>query len=813
MFRNYLVTALRNFARHKLYSFINVAGLTVGLACAIFIVLFLCDELSYDKWISGSENLYRAEISLHFPGQPPIEATTTPFPLGPAMKTDLPEVVAEAFVMPQPSTVSIGDKQFAERPIFVSPNFFSMIHLPLVSGDPKHVFDQPDSIVLSQAFARKYFGGADPLGKVVVLDETHPLTVTGIMRDLPHNTQLDGDIFITATSSANRVSKDKRNDWFAFWGWTYVQLAPGTDPKRAQEKMLGIFGRHIDPRQLSALHARAEQVVIPRLVTFRDVHLTTDSIHGMRPGGSWTIVYGFAAIAVLILLIACFNFMNLATARATMRAREVSLRKVVGARRDQLIVQFLGESVLVALIAAVLALSLVEILLPAYDAFLGRPIAFHEASDWPLTLGIFLAAVIAGLLGGLYPALVLSGFRPAAILKTSASGQNGSGLLRTSLVVAQFAISIGLGIAALVVFRQIGYARNLDLGFNRNNIVVLGSALEQTIAPSAADAFMQTLRANPAIAGVARSSSVPFEGNESRSNAGVPGNPQQFTVRTINISPEFPAVYGMKLLAGRFLSRNRGVDIIAASNNPSGVNDGMNVLIDETAARMFGFTPSEAIGAVITLGSQHVTVAGVVQNALFGAAQRGQIATLYYSSLAGLDSFSIRVKGGRIPEALAFIDTTWHRFAPNVAIRRHFLDDSFDKLFTTDERQGTMFAVFVGIAIFIACLGLFGLAAFTAERRTKEIGIRKAFGARSRDIVRLLLWQFSVPVLLANLIAWPVAWYYLHAWLESYAYRIILYPVYFATVSFAALFIAWATVSAHAVRVARANPVHALRYE
>jgi putative ABC transport system permease protein len=812
MFRNYLVTALRNAARHKLFTFINIAGLAVALACAIFIALFIGDELSYDAWVPDSQDVYRAEVSLFFPGSPPIVSASSPFILGQTMKTDMPEVLAQTRLIPQNSTIRNGDRQFSERVDVVDPDFFSVIRLPLAEGDAAAVFRLPDSVVLSQAFARKYFAESDPVGKTLTMDGSHVLTVTGVIRDLPHNTQLSGDIFIPNTSRADQLAQSEKTDWFAFSGFTYVRLAPGADAVQARAKLEKLFASRFTPDILAGLHTTADQVVQAQLVPFRSVHLTSDKYGGMTPAGSWTTIYGFGAIAILIVLIACFNFMNLATARALMRAREVSLRKVMGARRGQLIAQFLGESVLTAMIALVFAFAAVEILLPAYDGFIGRPIALHYLSQWPLTAGIVAIALAAGLLSGIYPALVLSSFRPASTLKTNASGQSGSGALRNALVILQFAISIGLGIAALVVFAQIRYARDFDLGFDRDNIIV--AYADPTVMNAAtADSFMQALRANSAIADVAQSGAVAFEANENRSNASVPGNPTQFTVRTIAISPEFPATYGMKLLSGRPLSRAYRTDMSTASREQDGVNTGTNILIDASAARLFGFSPRQAVGRTIKIGSQSVTIVGVLQDALFHAAQTASVATIYYFNPNGLTRFSIRARGGRIAEAASFVDATWRRFAPTVAIRCHFLEDSFDKLFAADERQGAMFGIFVVVAIFIACLGLFGLAAFTAERRTKEIGIRKVFGASTRDVVRLLLWQFSIPILIANIIAWPVDYYYLDTWLEGYAYRIDLNPLYFIAAGLVAVAIGWATVLTHALGVARTNPIHALRYE
>jgi putative ABC transport system permease protein len=708
--------------------------------------------------------------------------------------------------------VKVGDRQFSEHLDAVDPNFFSVIELPLVEGSAATTFLKPDSVVLSQKAAHKYFGPENPLDRTILIDG-NPLTVTAIVRDLPHNTQLSGDVFIPNTSRAAQIPQETKTDWFQFNGYTYVKLAPRADAAQVQEKAHQLFARHIDADVVEAFHIAADKMVRARIVPFSEVHLTSDSRGGMTPGGSWTTVYGFSAIAVLIIFIACFNFMNLATARAMMRAREVSLRKVMGARRRQLVAQFLGESIFAALIALVLAFAVIEILLPAYDRFIDRPIAFGYVSDWPLMLCIVVVAIAAGLLGGLYPAFVLSGFRPATTLKTNTSGQGGSGVLRTSLVIMQFAISIGLGIAALVVFAQITYARNLDLGFNRDNIVVINTGNPLAPTASGAESFLHALDADPNIVAAAQSNAIPFNSSESHSNASVPGNPGRFTVRTIDISPEFAAVYGMKLVAGRMLSRSRSTDIGNSPNPQNDVAAGSNVMVDEMAARMFGFAPADAIGKVIKIGDRSVTIVGVFHTALFHAARYEPMSTLYYFNPLHLDGFSVRVRAGHLSEGVAAVERVWQRFNPTVAIRWHHLDELFNALFSTDEKQGALFAVFVGIAIFIAAMGLFGLAAFTAERRTKEIGIRKTFGARTRDIVRLLLWQFSVPVLIANIVAWPVAYYYLQSWLETYAYRISLNPLYFVAVGIAALVIAWVTVLAHALRVARANPVRALRYE
>jgi putative ABC transport system permease protein len=829
LFPHYLVAASRNLVKHKLYSFINIVGLSVGLACAIFIVLFLRDELSYDRWIPQSSDLYRLELTFHLTGRPPWPLATAPFPVLRAMQEEIPEVKATAHLLPEPMTVTVGNRQFFETVAVVDPGFFQVVRLPLVEGDPASVLAQPESIVLSQRVARKYFGDTDPVGKIVTvtgsgilcdrndaacLTAAHPLTVTGVLLDLPANTQLSVDLVMPNSSQADELPKGFREqEWTSTNGvYNYVALAPGSDPEAVLAKLKPILDRNVNPKETSPEN-RGSGLEQFRLTQFRDVHLTSDNYGGMKPPGSWTTIYGFAIIAVLIMVVACFNFMNLATARATLRAREIGLRKAVGAAQSQLIVQFLVEALLMSLVSLVVALALVEVLLPLYDAFLDRPIAFDYLADWRLCLAVVASAFLAGLLSGVYPALVLSSFRPAAVLKTNVSTQTGSGLIRMGLVVWQFSVSIGLGIAAIVVFSQIRFARDMDLGFDRDGIVILRGIT--TLTPSATESLARALRANPGIADVALSNAVPFDlFNVSNVPVQTPGRSQSFTAHLANISPEFPSLYGMQLLAGRLLSTAHGED--AFSSYPLAGSDadaGRNVLINGEAARRFGYTAEEAVGKTIDMGAAHVKIAGVLGDSMIDGVRESVLPAVYADFPGANTLLSIRMHSGPVSDTLSFIDKTWRSFVPGSAIQRYFLSDSFDNLFKLDERQGAMFALFVGIAILISCLGLFGLAAFTAERRTKEIGIRKVFGARTRDVVRLLLWQFSIPVLIANVIAWPVAYYYLHHWLESYAYRISLNPLYFLTAGAIALAIAWATIFAHALRIARASPISALRYE
>jgi putative ABC transport system permease protein len=824
MFRNYLITALRNIARHKLYSVINIAGLAVGLCCVILIALFVRDEYSFDKWVPQSADLYSVELQLTLPGRPVLSFTRSNFPLAAMLKDNLPEVTAMTRFWPGERTVSVSDRAFKQQLVETDQNFFEMIHLPLLAGTPASALDRPDAIVLSQAAAHKLFGDTDPMGRVVAVNagncsasatacqnKTVPLRVTGVMRDLPYNTHMRADAVIPLNSPADNISDRARKTYFGVGGFAYVRLAPGSDPAAVERKIPALLDSHVDVMRDLGMALQASKAIQVHLQPFTTVHLNGNNKSGsMVPPANRAMLYGLGLIGFLILLVACFNFVNLATARAMLRAREIAMRKCAGARRGQIAAQFLSEAVLTALLALGVALSAVEIVLPYFAAFLERPLTLRYLADWPFLLLVMLVAAFAGLVSGIYPALMLSRFRPAAVLRANRADNAGSSRLRTALVILQFAVAIGLGIVTVAVFFQIDFVRKVEMGFRRDNIVVINTG--GSMAQSARETLVAELRRDPRILDVAASGDVPLSQSSTIAQVRLPGEPQYLTMDRQVITPEFFHLYDMRLLAGRLLSDARGDDQMASAN-PIAENDGKNILINRTAAARLGFTPDTALGKVILYGAARVRIVGVVNDARIDGAREPARPLVYLNARSFGSYISVRLDKAHVREVLALIDQSWRRLAPGVAIDRHFLDDDFANLYREDEKHGQMLGVFVAIAIVIAGLGMFGLAAFTVSRRTKEIGIRKVFGAHTRDVTILLLWQFSIPVLLANLIAWPIAWYYLHGWLQGFASRISLNPLYFAGVGLSALAIAWATIFTHAWRVARANPIHALRTE
>lgn len=813
MVGHYLQLVTRSLVHHKLYSFINFLGLAVALTCATFVILFVRHEMSYDAWIPGTQSLYRAELSLSIPGAPPLDSARTPNALGSAMRRQIPGVIGVTRLISESLTLTRGNRQFLEENVdFADPNLFRLIRLSFVEGDANSALKQPESVVLSRSVAKKYFGNSDPLGQTLTANVGScatqggtcgrvSLRVTGVVDDLPQNTQLTGDLFIPLDSLADPFSSQDRRSWHSFASYTYINLASDVRPPAVLAIMPSILGRDFPGpmHRLMAVH----------LTPFVQVHLNSSRWTGnLTPPGSWSTVYGAIIIGVLIVLLACFNFTNLATARAALRAREIGLRKTVGATRRQLAIQFLSEAVFLALVSMVCAVAAAEVLLPLFDGFLHQSMALSYASDWRLDLTLIGVAIAAGLLSGIYPALVLSRLRPIAALHVETGSVGARVGLRDLLVLLQFAVSIGLGIGAMIVLRQMDYVRDMNLGFRRDNIVIISN---DDLTGERQEAFVQALRANPSVRDVTLSGFSPFDKAQApMAQIEDTGHPHPLTFSWIPIGPDYSRTYGIALVAGRLLSASRADDAI---NNSAKTNAIGNMLINVTGARMLGFTPETVLGKLVIFGKRRLRVVGVLGDTKMHGAFEPVAPTIYTYTPDWPMDVSVRLRPGRFLQTLSFIDRTWHAFEPTVAIRRSFLSASFERFYRSDQRQGTIFSVFVIIAIFIACLGLYGLVVFTADRRTKEVAVRKISGANTRAIMKMMLWRTSVPVLLANAIAWPVAYYYLRRWLDGFADHVWLNPIYFLMGGAVALLIAWATVFVHTLRLARTSPVHALRYE
>lgn len=824
MFANYLVTSLRNIARHKISAVINIAGLALGFACIIAIALYIRDELSFDSWVPGNSDLYRVEETLTLPGRSQLRTGLVDFPLLPLMKDNIPEVASFTHFWPTTKTVTVSGRPFLQNIAEVDPNFFQVIRFPLLAGDTQLALSRPDGIVLTKAIAIKLFGVATPIGRTLNVNvgncpadtiscanEVSALVVTGVMDDLPYNTHMRIEALIPHNSPADRITEEGKRSYFNLNGYGYIRLVPGADPARILNAIPKLLDGHVNVAEDLGMKLQASKAMQVSLDPFTQVHLASgDRVGNLVAPGSKLMLFGLAAIGALLLLIACFNFTNIATARALTRAREISLRKCVGAQRSQIAAQFLGEAVLTALLALVLGLALAEMLMPALAHYLGRPLTFSYPLDWPLLLIVVAIAVFAGLIGGAYPAFVLSRFRPARVLRANSASDTGSPLFRSVLVVLQFAVAIGLGIASVVIFAQVDFSRGQKLGFRFDNIVEINTFRRMTDGERAG--FVASLRSSPDVLETAMSSDIPFSGSATAAQMRLPGRQEYLTMERQAVTPELFHLYDMQLLSGRMLSETRGADKLRQSF-PTGMFDGLNIIINQAAASRLGFSPQGAINQTVMFGPYHVHIVGVLADAMVYGARTPAPATVYTYDPFDSGLVSVRVSAGRMSQAIQYIDQSWRRFAPNVAIQRGFLDEAFARLYSADEEQAQMFGGFVAIAIVTASLGLFGLTFFNVSQRAREISLRKVFGARTRDVALLLLWQFSLPVLLANIIAWPIAWYYLRNWLQGFSYRITLSPIYFAAVGALALAIAWATIFGVVFRVARALPIGALRRE
>jgi putative ABC transport system permease protein len=802
MVRNYLAAALRNLARNRLYATINIIGLSVGFAAAILIGLFLRHELTFDRFIPGYENVYRLRMQLIVPNGPGTNASDDARGWIPELlKLEFPQIEAMTRVAHVFGGVSLrhGDVETLEdRFYWADSNFFEVLPLRVIAGDIKTALTRPDGLVLTRRMARKYFGSDTPLGETLEVDRKTTLTVTAVLADLPSNTHLNTELF------GSGVSRDGPEGVFAQRAYVYLRLSPaGVESLRAA--MPDFIDRHFPS---PAALGKTSDVSKYQLVNLGDIHLYPAAAFAMTPVADPRTLRAIALIGALILLVASINFVNLMTARAARRAVEVGIRKVSGSGRSHLILQFIGESLIYALLGTIIALALVELLLPRLNAFLDRDIVLSY-TDAPLLTGIVALVLSVGTLAGAYPALVLSAFRPAAVLKGGPVPATGSGRVREMLVVLQFAILIGLILATAIVYRQTAFGLQQGLRFDDDQLLAIETppyACE--VAP-----FRTAVESLPGVRSTA--CSMNFLNNFGTGPYIAPDGREVFLQSSL-IGAGLFELLGLKPVAGRFFERGRLVDAIPPLKDIV-VGTPYHVVINETAVRQLGFaSPSDAIGKLILFkaGGDRREIIGVVPDFSRDSVRR-PIEAMYYENSAGwFTQLNVKLKGSEIPETLKAIDKLWDLTANQPRpISRAFYQQYVQDLYRDLTQQSRLFAYLSAVALFLAGLGLFGLAAFTAERRTREIGVRKALGAESRDILRLLLWQFSKPVLWATLLAWPVAAWIMHRWLQGFAYHTDLAPWLFVAATAIALCIALVTVTTHSLLVARARPVMALRHE
>ncbi|HTQ98383.1 MAG TPA: ABC transporter permease [Candidatus Acidoferrum sp.] len=815
MFYNSLKITLRNLLGNKLYSFINIFGLAVGLASVILLGLYVRYELGYDRQWAAADDLYRISRDIWPPDNTrDIHMASAPIPLADLLKQDFPQQIEEvARMRPVRVLLRRDDAAYYEDGVrYVDGTFFKLFDFKWLQGDMAHAFDAPDSIVLTRSKAARYFGSEDALGKTLLLENTRPLKVTGIIADLPPDTHLTGDAFITLESFLRILPDFVRSGWNANMMHTYVKLKPGTDVKALAAQMPAFTESHLGKGS-----SKWSGLTVMKV---SDVHLHSTLDYELQPHGSYVTVLTLGTVAIAILLIACFNFMNLATARSTLRSREVGVRKTVGSDRTQLVLQFLGESIGMTLLATLLAVACVEVALPAFVAFTAKQIAFDPLHDHGVQVSLVLLVLIVGLVSGSWPAFYLASFKPALVLRSSVRTAVGGALLRNLLVVLQFAISITLVVATAVVFLQLRYARAYDGGFNKEQVVVLQATASQGLTKKW-QALKEQLLRNPDVLGVTASDNTPGSVNISGLGLTVEGATEMHNMPSVLVDYGFFETYDVKLLAGRLFAPDFAADVVVPAADPK-ARGSANLILNAAGAREFGLTPEAAVGKAVDTGNGFSgRIVGVVADSNFESV-RSSVKPLVFlllpSGFLGANnpafaSASVRISGRNVADTLAWIDTSWKQVIPEFPISRSFLSDDFAALYRDDTRLGQMFSSFSVLAIVIACLGLYGLATFNTQRRIKEIGVRKVMGGSVWSIVLLLTNDFSKLVLIANVIAWPVAYYAMHRWLQNFAYRIDLTPLVFIGSGLIALCIAWVTVGGTAARAASQKPVLALRYE
>lgn len=833
MLRNYLAVALRNLTANKLYSAINIGGLTVGLAACLLIVLFVRDERSYDRWIPHADRIVNVETTFKVPGRDQLAAAAAPGPLGPLLATEFSSDVERAVrLYEDDQPIRAGDRTFRGTTSYVDPGFFEVFDLPVVAGSRDAALADNASILLTETTARKFFGAEPAVGRTLTIGGDQVFTVVGVLADLPRNTHLDIDAIARFDPGRYHDQPWVADSWTSVNTRTYLLLRSAGARARLAAAFPDFTDRHVK-FDVPGVTERPSTIIRFELMPILDIHL-----HGTRLGyehlGSFAAVVAFSGIALLILIIACINFVNLATARAMKRAREVAMRKVVGATRGQLVRQHLGEAVLTALIALALAIALVELALGPFNDFLHKELRLDLLGDPTLLATVVGLVIVVGAAGGLYPAIYLSRFRPAAVLKANQSSATGSSALRTGLVVFQFAISIALIVCTATIYSQTVYARTLDLGFQRDDRVVLQGLGD--LEPAAVATLKRELAAVPGAAGVALSSDAPpLDSNNNTIFYPTPVmNDDRLLVETLRVDPDFFPVYGVTPLAGRLFSMDHPGDFQRGGRGPLNLrgdepvpeHEQQGVIVNRAlVAKLGARRPEDVIGTVLYEVNNEgpltpTTIVGVVDDLYLRSVRTAVTPMAYFAAPPGraFNRLTIHVAPGRMREALRGIEGVWTRVAPAVPIRTAFVDADLAAQYDADEQRGQIFAGFAVFAVLIACLGLFGLASFSAERRTKEIGMRKVLGASVLDIVRLLVRQFSWPVLVANLVAWPVSFLVMREWLAGFRYRIELTdPRYlvgiFGGAALLALVIAWLTTAGHAYKVARGSPIRALRVE
>jgi putative ABC transport system permease protein len=815
MLKNYLKIAIRSLTKQKIYSFINIAGLSVGIASCLLIMLQVKDELSFDAFHEKADNIYKVVLERKYPDHVTNYAIV-PHSYSEVMVKDFPEIKNAVringggrnnAVRVQYVNEKHEEKTFEEsRFILADTTFFDIFSIKLLSGDKKSALSKPQTIVLTESTAKKYFGNENPIDKVLKTD-FGDITVTGVCEDVPANSHMEFD-FIGSLRS-NPFFFNVQN-FTGFSSHLYIELKPGTSPKDLQAKFPKMVETYAAPQIEQNLKTSFAEYTAKgngynySLIPLRDIHLYPTEYQGeLKPGGDINDVYILMSIAILIIVIACINFMNLATARSTERAKEVGIRKTMGSLRGNLIGQFLAESIVLCFVATVVAILIVTILMPSFNSLVGKPLSFH-LSDPPIIITLVSLVFVVGIIAGSYPAFALSAFNPVDVMKGSMSTGKSTSWLRNSLVIFQFAISIILIIGTLVVQEQLKFMNSKDMGYNREDLVVLERVnilnRQQQIT------FMDELRKVPSVKDVGSSTFTPvnqYVGTFFQ----LPGEPDVFTANMMSVDDEYAQTMEFNMLKGRSFSKE--------------FNDSLAIIINQQMATALKLDDPIGHKLMNTNGNppiqRELTIVGVVGDFHYMSMKEKISPFAILSNEGGINAFtgaiSVRIKSQDRSAALSSVENVWKKFVPQEPFKFRFLDDDLRSLYKSEADTGKIFGVFSAIAIIIACVGLFGLAAYISGLRTKEIGIRKVLGASVDSVVFLLSKDFTKLILISLVFAIPLGWYVMNEWLGAFAYRTSISIWIYVTAGLSAVLIAILTVSYQSIKAAVRNPVRSLRSE
>jgi putative ABC transport system permease protein len=808
MFKNYLKVAFRNLLRNKTFSIINISGLAIGLCTCLLIGLYIWDELSFDQFNEKHSRIYRINSEIKFGGTE-TKLATAPDPMGPTMAKEYPEIEKSVRFRNYGSfLVKKGNQNLKENNIiFVDKEVFEVFSFPMLYGDAQSALKEPNTAVITESIANKYFNQTDVVGKTLTLDKKQIYKITGVIRDMPQNAHFRYDFLL----SMEGLAESKQGVWLSHNFNTYLLLKPKTNYKQLEAKFGQIVQKYIYPQAQQALQIKdmkefekAGNYVRYSLMPLAKIHLYSDRVAELAPNSNIQYVYIFSAVALLILLIACTNFMNLSTAKSANRAKEVGVRKVLGSHKAHLIRQFLTESVVLTFIALLVAIALTELFLPYFNQLANKQLTLNGLGFGSLLAVLIVATFLVGLLAGVYPAFYLSAFNPVIVLK----GKLGAGLknqsLRSVLVVFQFCISIILIISTIVIYRQLNYIQNKKLGFNKDQVLIVNDAYG---LGNQVKTFKENILRMPEVKSATNSAYLPVPSARSEWAFFPEGNIEQdkgVTMQFWEADHDYAKTLGLEIIKGRDFSREFATDSTA-------------ILINEAAAKILGFT--DPIGKKVTRMHDVQTnttvtykIIGVVKNFHYESL-RQNIGAWSLSLGKSENSISIRLKTNEIAGVIPKVEAEWKKLANGQPFLYQFLDTQFESIYRSEQRIGQIFITFASLAIFLACLGLFGLAAYATEQRTKEIGIRKVLGASILNIIGLVSKDFLRLVVIAFVIAVPIAYYLVSQWLQDFAFKVDLGWGVFAIAGGLSFLIALLTISYQTIRAAFKNPVESLRYE